>query len=326
MDDSQVFDSNRTIGEVGLSEIKLAHKNGKEDTTVRYRMHTNGHENRLRPHTMSSVSPYSSTNSLNSSDSIGLVNQRLSGGHVPAVPGRKKRVAPRPPSQNSISEDPDRKSMERSSSQIDQSELNQTNLNRQNFHVSSPNLSSMNNNLTLKSYSNSYSSTDTSISNSLDGRQSDNIVNNNKRIALSRPLSLQPKSSFHENDEYKYQRSESINSVGYRSHSRTSSETSDITRDRISPEPQPRKRPPIGRSRLYPRTNYNLVKIICLFYSGKKKAPAPPPRTVSNVSTHHGPIATPRCLQKLNEEEMKDENGNIETVNSSNGERCIKIK
>lgn len=60
--------------------------------------------------------------------------------------------------------------------------------------------------------------------------------------------------------------------------------------------------------------------MITNFDAGKKKAPAPPPRTVSN---HHGPIATPRCLQKLNEEEIKDENGNIETVNLAN---CKLIK
>ncbi|XP_055305478.1 probable serine/threonine-protein kinase DDB_G0282963 [Sitodiplosis mosellana] len=289
-DDNQIFDLNFTIGEVGLSEIKLAHKNGKEDTIVRYRINTSGHENRSRPHTMSTVSPYSSTNSLNSSDSMGIViNHRLSNGHVPAVPGRKKRIAPRPPSQNSISEDPERKTiMERSNSQIDQTGLNRSSLNRQHFHVSSPNLS-MNNNATLKSYF----STDTSISNSLDGRQ---VIINDKKAVSSRPLSVQPRNSTIEINEPKYRRSESINSIGNQSHSRTSSETSDITRDSF-PEPQPRKR--------FPPT-------------GKKKAPAPPPRT---VSSHNGPIATPRCLQKLSEEEMKDENGNIESVNLENVQR-----
>lgn len=224
---------------MGLSEIKLAHKDGKDDTTVRYRMHTSGHENRLRPHTMSSVSPYSSTNSLNSSDSLGvMINHRLNNGHVPAVPSRKKRVAPRPPSQNSISEDPERKFMERSNSQIEQTKLNRTSLNRQNFHVSSPNLS-INNITSLKSYSNNNSSTDTSISSSLDGRQSDNIMNDNKKIMAERSLSIQSKG-------LTLDKNESINSIGNRSHSRTSSETSDINRDSF-PEPQPRSRPPIGK-------------------------------------------------------------------------------
>lgn len=249
---------NFTIGEVGLSEIKLANKYGKEDTSVRYRMHTSGHENRLRPHTMSSASPYSSTNSLNSSDSLGMLNHRLSNGQLPAVPGRKKRVAPRPPSQNSISENPDeRKPMERSNSQIGQTELNRTNLNRQNFHVSSPNLSM---NTTLKSFSNNYSSTDTSISSSLDGRQSDsNMNNNNNKTVSSRPVSHQPKSFAIENIEPKYERSESINSVGNRSHSRTSSETSDITRDSF-PEPQPRKRPPIGKKLKIQQNSFMALK------------------------------------------------------------------
>lgn len=220
---------------MGLSEIKLAHKDGKDDTTVRYR--TSGYENRLRPHTMSSVSPNSSTNSLNSSDSLSvMINHRLSNGHVPAVPSRKKRVAPRPPSQNSISEDPERKFMERSNSQIEQTKLNRTSLNRQNFHVSSPNIS-MNNITTLKSYPNNNSSTDSSISSSLDGRQSDNIMNDNKKTIADR----QSKSTIENN-----QRNESINSISNRSHSRTSSETSDINRDSF-PEPQPRSRPPIGK-------------------------------------------------------------------------------
>lgn len=53
-DDNQIFDLNFTIGEVGLSEIKLAHKNGRDDI-VRYRIKNSGHENRLRPHTMLTV-------------------------------------------------------------------------------------------------------------------------------------------------------------------------------------------------------------------------------------------------------------------------------
>lgn len=254
-DDNQIFDLNFTIGEVGLSEIKLVHKDGKDDTTVRYRMHNSGHENRLRPHTMSSVSPYSSTNSLNSSDSLGImINHRLSNGHVPTVPSRKKRVAPRPPSQNSISEDPEHKFMERSNSQIEQTKLNRTSLNRQNFHVSSPNLS-MNNITTLKSYPNNNSSTDTSISSSLDGRQSDNIMNDNKKTIADRSLLIQSKGSTLEN----YQRNESINSISNRSHSRTSSETSDINRDSF-PEPQPRSRPPIGKLKDKQSTLFIFIK------------------------------------------------------------------
>lgn len=214
---------------MGLSEIKLAHKNERKDDVVRYRINNSGHENRLRPHTMSL---YSSTNSLNSSDS-------LTNSHAPAVQGRKKRIAPRPPSQNSITEDSQRKEiLERSSSHIDQNRVNKPSLNRHHFHVSSPNLP-MNNNATSKSYS----SIDESISNNLDGKQNNNIIKN-EAATSNRPLSVQLRSSTIETNEHKYRQLKSPTG----NHSRTSSESSDIIKESY-PEPQPRKRfPPIGKS------------------------------------------------------------------------------
>lgn len=134
------------------------HKNSKADDSVKYRSHFSSQESRSmgRPHTMSSMSPYSSTNSLNSSDSLGIViNHRVT------APGRKKRIAPRPPSQNSIPEDPEKNStridtkneMQKQVNAIHETGLKRSNLLRQNFYVSSPNLSS-NGNIVQKSSSN----------------------------------------------------------------------------------------------------------------------------------------------------------------------------
>lgn len=54
-----------------------------------------------------------------------------------------------------------------------------------------------------------------------------------------------------------------------------------------------------------------IVWIKCIIL-GKKKAPAPPPRTTTAVPMKsNGPVATPRnVLQKLAEEQAKDENSN----------------
>lgn len=142
-----------------MSEIKLASKISKDETSVKYRVHASGQETRLamRPHTMSSVSPFSSTTSLNSMDSLSITtSQRLSNSHVPTIPGRKKRIAPRPPSQNSIPENPKQNISGAETplvSETDETQLKQFNLVRQHFHVSSPNLST-NNNSTLKLPSN----------------------------------------------------------------------------------------------------------------------------------------------------------------------------
>lgn len=192
-------------------------KCNRDDTSVKYRQHSNNHENRLtiRPHTMSSVSPYSSTNSLNSSDSSGIVmNQRLNNSNMPAAPNRKKRFAPRPPSQNSIPENPEMKyNLEHTTfrnNAIIETSRNRSkysNLFHQHFHVSSPNLSANNN---------------TQMPNSNSNTNTSETVNDFKKN-----FGIDESTLMH-------------------NHSRTSSETSDITRDSNFPEPQPRKRPPIS--------------------------------------------------------------------------------
>lgn len=223
---------NFTIGEVGLSEIKLALNNGQDETSVRYRMSSSGHQNRLgvRPHTMSS--PYSSTNSLNSTDSSGIIQR--SNGHFPVIPGRKKRVAPRPPSQNSISEDPEKKY--EGIDKVSQKSFCSS-LVRQHFHVSSPNLTSNH-----KMISKLHSSTETSNESSLDSRQITNGINiNRKSNPLNRPLSVQFESTTSEDHKINYQPIRNVDLTSSQNHSRTSSETSDITNVVIFPEPQPRK-------------------------------------------------------------------------------------
>lgn len=243
-DDAQVFSLDFTIGEVGLSEIKLA---PKYETAVRYRIHSSSQETRpaVRPHTMSSVSPYSSTNSLNSADSLSItMSQRLSNSHIPAVPGRKKRIAPRPPSQNSIPEKPKQKSTGAdipSASESDETQLKQFNLVRQNFHVSSPNLTT-NNNATLKLHS-SFLSTNTDPSNV--SSSDDRPVDNGYQLSISDHL-CPPQIKNNKTAEAESKAKLSITSNS-QNHSRTSSETSDFTADVNYPEPQPRKRPIIGK-------------------------------------------------------------------------------
>jgi len=256
-DEAQVYDLSCTIGEVGLNEIKLVPKNQLKET-VKLRTHLQN-EIRLavRPHTMSSVSPYSSTNSLNSSDSSGInANQRH-----PAAPCRKKRAAPRPPSQNSIPEIGEKVNIP---PKIDESaDAFKKPLARQDFHVSSPNLSS-----NLQLCPSTGSSTNTSVSSSFNRKKDET----NYKKYTNRPLSMQIIANSVED-----QRSSSVSTNQSYNHSRTSSETSDITKDEHYPEPAQRKKLPIS----------------------KKKAPVPPPRTISSLTT-----AT--VLQNLNEECVED--------------------
>lgn len=134
-DGSQTYDLAMTIGEVGLNEIRLADKTDKAyikfntDDIMRLRhlsresltSSSDFSKGSARQYSKT-VSPYSSTNSLNSMDSATGLNQRnhnnnlhnsnsnrqsTNGGGggsgsatllVPVAPQRKKRLAPRPPS------------------------------------------------------------------------------------------------------------------------------------------------------------------------------------------------------------------------------------
>lgn len=316
MDEEQVYDLSCTIGEVGLNEIKLVPKylssSIKEKTTIKYRSHN---ELRLavRPHTMSSVSPYSSTNSLNSSDSSGFVSHSRSG--IPAAPNRKKRAAPRPPSQNSIPEKDEKivPKTQNSGANNDDNVFKKP-LLRQDFHVSSPNLTS-NNVLTLQSSTSSNgSSINTSISNSFNRKYDET---NYKKSLLNRPLSMQCNESNPVDDQHQ-SLSISTNSNSSRNHSRTSSETSDITNNN-APEPAQRKKVPTRKSikkvllQKKKQKNFSLVNYVNRFLTAKKKAPTPPPRTISAITT--GQSKT--FLQNLNEEQMESDQMNGESRRSS---------
>lgn len=232
-DDTQIFDLDFTVGEVGLNEIKLTPKNynaNKDDAPVKYRSHAQG-EYRLtvRPQTMSSVSPYSSTNSLNSSDSSGvIVNTTNTRNSMPPMPNRKKRAAPRPPSQNSIPEDREEKCAEIKQSQhtiqaIDENERYESNLVHRGFHVSSPNLTGKLSTTLQLAPSNgalsNCSSPDTSLGSSFDGSKNTDPSSKEQSIMVN------------ESAVSKLPPSESSASTSSRNHSRTSSEASDITKD-----------------------------------------------------------------------------------------------
>lgn len=249
-----MFELDLTIGEVGLNEIRLAPKSchaaaATED--IKFRTHSNHsvlqsthvqsdyrftviNHNQQRPHTMS-ASPYSSTNSLNSTDSSGP-NFSLRSNVMPSVPCRKKRVAPRPPSQNSIPEDTEQNGEKMNAAGVDDGVFKRPQLIRQNFHVSSPNL--MQTHLTRR---NKQEASDSDIS--LTGREhTTKIIATADDSSLSRPLSMPS----HE-DEIVNGKG---NAYGSRTHSRTSSDTSD--RDGNWPEPVPRKRIFIGKNQSNP--------------------------------------------------------------------------
>lgn len=137
-----------TIGEVGLNEIRLTLKTDSHHETYP-KFHTDEIV-KLRQNSRESLSssefsknssrqyakttsPYSSTNSLSSMDSTGLNSRH----HPPIAPSRKKRVAPRPPSQT----------LSERSEVIGDHVFKQPHpvMPPKNFFVSSPNLTNNNN-------------------------------------------------------------------------------------------------------------------------------------------------------------------------------------
>jgi 3D (Asp-Asp-Asp) domain-containing protein len=146
-DNSVVFDNEQTIGEVGLNELRLVLKTESRFNENFNRFHPNDmlrYKNTVSDSVSSSEisresklilrksSPYSSSNSLNSLDSGGMgATTKV---QPPVAPVRKKRAAPRPPSQNSIPE------QETVSTNITVFKEPLAILPRKNFHVSSPSL------------------------------------------------------------------------------------------------------------------------------------------------------------------------------------------
>lgn len=271
-----MFELDLTIGEVGLNEIRLAPKSCHAAATedIKFRTHSNHNalhaaqtqsdyrftviNNNQRPHTIS-ASPYSSTNSLNSIDSSGP-HFSLRSNVMPSVPCRKKRVAPRPPSQNSIPEDKEQKEIVETKNgaataavAADDGMFKRPQMIRHNFHVSSPNLMQTNLSRCIKNESNADISLTCSEQTTSTASPDD-----------TRPLSLQ----MHEDET-------NGNAYGSRTHSRTSSDTSDnITRDGHWPEPAPRKRIFIGESHQIRTIQFHFVTIFfvsILFQKAKRR-------------------------------------------------------
>lgn len=253
-----------------MNEIRLAPKSyhaaaATEDSKFRthtvvqsshphsdYRFTVINHNNQ-RPHTMS-VSPYSSTNSLNSIDSSGP-NSSLRSNVMPSIPCRKKRIAPRPPSQNSIPEDKEQHVEKNKGAFADDGGVfKRSQMLRQNFHVSSPNIMQTN----LSRCTKNESSADISLTDS--GHTTNTATVDDS--SMNRPLSLQ----LHE-DEIA-----NGNVYGSQTHSRTSSDTSDnITRDGNWPEPMPRKRIFIGKNELSLNNDLHTFFLIAFFLQAKRR-------------------------------------------------------
>uniref|UniRef100_W4VRA3 WH2 domain-containing protein n=1 Tax=Corethrella appendiculata TaxID=1370023 RepID=W4VRA3_9DIPT len=265
---SKIFENELTIGEVGLNEIRLVSKSCissgvYNSQNSEYRFSTSDifryQRNNIRESSLSSsdlsrtskiamktTSPYSSTNSLNSMDSSGMStsskgNNNGHSHHQPVVPMRKKRQAPRPPSQNSI---PEQETICTNPAIFKEPQLPP--YSRKNFHVSSPNLYNQDINYHQQSH--------------FDTIEELNNINNDKKTSYNnlknRPTSMYIIREPEINTE---------NGNGNILHSRQSSSDSSDIKDRThftnNPEPIPRK-----------KSFSSLAK--------KGKAPAPPPRTV----------------------------------------------
>ncbi|XP_059620984.1 titin [Phlebotomus argentipes] len=297
MDNSQVFSNDLTIGEVGLNEIRMVPKterlhNGNnfnlEDLS---KMRPPGNRESLSSSEVSrhsrqflkTTSPYSSTNSLNSVESSG------SRTHPPVAPVRKKRAAPRPPSQNSIPEGQEgRVDVNRNSTKTLEVFKKPLSLPvKKNFHVSSPNL-------TLEEAHQLVTSAEVHRNGSPVAERYNSVTDlrsHDAPIVEANNTRIRPMSMHIMNGTHQLNGKESPTDAN---HSRTSSESSEM-RDSL-PEPVPRKRQIAAKK--------------------KKTAPAPPPRTVP-------PIPTPRSIPKSEssaDEEAKSQesatvpNGNVSKV------------
>ncbi|XP_053694955.1 uncharacterized protein LOC128742576 [Sabethes cyaneus] len=311
-DFNQGFELDLTIGEVGLNEIRLISRKELENMqNNEYRLSTSDifrlHQKNLRENSVSSsdlsrtskialktTSPYSSTNSLNSMDSSGLSSSSRGGvngnqHHAPVAPARKKRIAPRPPSQNSI---PEKAPLEtvRDDSIFKEPQLPP--YSKKNFHVSSPNLynskelkttdslnnNNNNNNNINNNHSNDYNGNGHHTTESVE--EMNNILNTKTSYSAlkNRPTSMyiirEPPEAIkhHQQPQNGTLQRSSLNGTGGSlvdivNHSRTSSNSSEVVKDPRDFQETP-KQLPEPRKRLDSNAK-------------KSKAPAPPPRGVS---------------------------------------------
>lgn len=185
-DMSQVFNNDKTIGEVGLNELKLVLKTESRFNSDFHRFHADDmmkYKSNVPDSVSSSEisrnygknvlqkpSPYSSTTSLNSLDSTGM--NLTAKQQPPVAPARKKRAAPRPPSQNSIPE------QEIFGTTLNVFKEPHSILPRKNFHVSSPQLFN-NNNISSSG-----------VKQEAKSDKNNNIETGNRLNAITRPTSL----------------------------------------------------------------------------------------------------------------------------------------
>lgn len=202
-DMSQSFNFDKTIGEVGLNELKLVLKTESRFNSDFHRFHADDMmkykssvpdsvssseiSRNYGKNALQKASPYSSTTSLNSLDSTGMnLTAKM---QPPVAPVRKKRAAPRPPSQNSIPE------QEIFGTALYVFKEPHSILPRKNFHVSSPQLFH---------------------NNQPDGQsdKNNNIETGNRLNAITRPTSLYVTSTteIHQNGSAGHQRSPSESS------------------------------------------------------------------------------------------------------------------
>lgn len=194
-DMSQAFDNDKTIGEVGLNELQLVLKTESRfsndfrrfhaDDMVKYKssvpdsVSSSETSRNYNKNVLQKTSPYSSTTSLNSLDSTGM--NLTAKTQPPVAPTRKKRAAPRPPSQNSIPE------QEIFGTTLNVFKEPHSILPRKNFHVSSPQLfqnNTTNKISTINNNNNNNSQQD------VRSDKNNNIETGNRLNAITRPTSL----------------------------------------------------------------------------------------------------------------------------------------
>ncbi|TMW50358.1 hypothetical protein DOY81_004568 [Sarcophaga bullata] len=297
VDPSQVYSCDLTIGAVGLSEIRLCHKTESYDnfnsdeiiklhrtSLIRESLSSSEFSSRNSKHTTKTTSPYSSTNSLNSMDSTALsysgrpnkLPANTTAGTKMSAPPRKKRAAPRPPSQIAIPEksalimeNGEEKENAKTTTTTSTTATPTSPLKTKDFSVSSPNLSATSTPLMLSDIN----------GNDCNGHLEEEDYHEHENSSGNGSLN----SNGYTEDTVLYAQIQKKNALNLHNQSQVDVERGGDCTDNCSklPEPSPRKR---------------IVQV-------KKKTvapPAPPPRhtlyqddTVSLASTNASSISTP---------------------------------
>lgn len=222
-DMSMVFNGDSTIGEVGLNELKMVLKsesqfNSNFQDMLKYKSQTSNSVtsseiSRNSKSVLRKSSPYSSSNSLNSLDSTGMSTSLKMA--PPVAPARKKRLAPRPPSQIII---PEKEIVSTNFSDVLLKKPLSI-LPRRNFHVSSQQLHSSD------GYQGNHQSK-LSINNTINEIECETDKNNNVKLPTT-PEPVEFKRMSVVTRPISNQHVESEQSI-YLNRSRTSSESSEV--------------------------------------------------------------------------------------------------